>query len=425
MSLADIETPTVQHNLSLPAVESQAPGRARSQAFTSADLLHPRTIGGVLDLAFDIYRQHFWPLLTIFAVVFIPVQAILFLLSDYWLRPLFAFVEANPQDTGSQMLQVCGALLLGAPQIGLPGLITFLTLAVTSAPLSAAVADIYRGRTPVWQDCYRRVFSRIPTLIFTWIVMALCFSAILMVSFILDFLVAVAVTRVAGQNAILVGIVVLLVAVISPYLLSMTLTAFCFTFTTPLIVLENLPVTEVPARNWQLVGKARAGRTWIAMVALPIVFLTVQMTMAMSLDRLLELVHMPPVIFFLASTALHILLLLFLQPYVLIFLNVLYFDSRCQRDALDIYMLAEQLPALRLPVPFADMAGTAPTVTPPSGWRPTVPPPPVPAVAPGPTTPSAPPGGSVLPDWYNHSAPAPPNTSSKIDPSSGITEVVP
>lgn len=441
MSLADLETPTVQHNLSLPTLSlpanrNQASGTARSKAFTSAELLHPRSIGGVLDLAFDIYRQHFWPLLTAFAVLFIPVQTILFLLSDYWFRPLVALVQANPDDTYAQMLQACGILLLGVPQIGLPGLITFLTLAVASAPLSAAVADIYRGRTPAWQDCYRRVFSRIPALVFTWIVMGLCFCVILVLSFFLDFIAALIVTKLSGDNAVLVGIVVLLVTLISPYLLSMTLTAFWFTFATPLIVLENLPVMAVPSRNWQLVGKARAGRTWIAMVALPIVFLTVQVTMATSLGQLLELLHMPPLPLFLASTALQITLLLFLQPYVLIFLNVLYFDARCQRDALDIHMLAEQLPALRLPNQFADVTDTAVMEIAAPTWMPTAQlshqvrqqgtqtPAPTDARY-VPSAPSASTRGSVLPGWYNHSVPDPSIDPTTIDPTTDLTEVVP
>ena len=51
----------------------------------------------------------------------------------------------------------------------------------------------------------------------------------------------------------------------------------------------------------------------------------------------------PPLDQFVIETTLTILLIVFLQPYLLVFLNVLYFDFRIQRDGLDIRLLADEL----------------------------------------------------------------------------------
>lgn len=180
--------------------------------------------------------------------------------------------------------------------------------------------------------------------------MALAFAAVLSFALVLCFLmliVAGILLRGSGKMPDFVAVLLFLLITVLPYGLGMTLVAFNFCFTTPLIVLENLPITLIPARNWQLVGKRRVLRTWAAIVFLPVVFFTVQGLMLGSISSLLGLFMglfaIPPLGQFVIETTLTILLIVFLQPYLLVFLNVLYFDFRIQRDGLDIRLLADEL----------------------------------------------------------------------------------
>jgi hypothetical protein len=334
---------------------SAAPILTSSHELKREDLLAPRRIGGVFDLAFDIYRAHFRTLLTTVVVLLLPMQAVLYVLYNTWLKPLSNYADAHSDDAGPALTLIGGGMLTGVPHFGIPGMLSLLILAVTSAPVAIAIADIYRGSTPYWLDCYRRVFHQIPRVIGGWIIVALAFVTVLCFTFVLCFILLICagiLFRNSGRMPDVVAVVLFVLGTVLPYVLGMTLVAFNFCFTTPLIVLENLPITLIPSRNWQLVGKRRALRTWAAIVFLPLVFFTVQGFMLGSISSflglLLGLFAIPPLYQFTIETTLTILLIAFLQPYLLVFLNVLYFDFRIQREGLDIRLLADDLlPATR------------------------------------------------------------------------------
>lgn len=341
-------------SLAVPLPQHSSSGETRrerlnAEIFATDDLLVGRSIGGVFDLAFDIYRKHFSPLLTTVAVLLLPMQTLLYLLANAWLKPLSVFVDSHADDAGASMLLIGGGMLIGYPQAGIPGLLSLLLLAVASAPVAAAIADIYRGKAPSWPDCYRRVYPQIPGVLMGWLNVVLAFVAVLVFSSIICFIILM-IALLALQNKVpeTVYTVIVLIMLILPYLLGMTLIAFTFGFTTPLIVLEDIPLTLIPFRNRQLVNKRRAFSTWAAIVFLPIVFFIVQALMLISIDSCLNLFSLWPNLRFLIETALTGMLIVFLQPYLLIFINVLYFDFRIQRDCLDIRLLMAQCPSMRI-----------------------------------------------------------------------------
>jgi len=336
-------------NAESPDAENLESERSVSEQFASDYLLVAHSIGGIFDLAFDIYRRYFRTLLTTVAILLLPMQTLLYLLSNVWLKPLSYFVDSHPDDAGASMLLIGGGMLIGYPQAGIPGLLSLMLLAVASAPVAAAVADIYRGKKPSWADCYRRVYPQIPRVIMGWIIVVLAFTTVIVMATIVSFIIIIICLLVLKNKApetlyYIIGLIMLIL----PYLLGMTLLAFTFGFTTPLVVLEDLPVTLIPSRNWQLVDKRRAFRTWATIVFLPLVFFFVQALMLGSIDSLLNLFSLWSSLRFLIETALTVMLIVFLQPYLLIFINVLYFDFRIQRDCLDIRLLMAQCDSMRL-----------------------------------------------------------------------------
>ncbi len=334
--------------LQTQALSSAAEQTDENKTISSADLLRPHSIGGVFDLAFDIYRTHFRAFVLLLAVLLLPTQAILTLLVNTWLKPLENYLDAHAEDAGAALTLVSGYLFTGIPQAGFPGLLSLLVLGIVSAPIAIAVGDVYRGRAPVWSNCYGRAFARIPRVLLGWILAGFAFAAIVALTSAFLFFVAVLwayFIRSPLPEALTVILTVL--ALFSPYVAAMTLGAFCFSFTAPLIVLEDTPVTQIPARCRQLTARPRALRIWTAIVFLPIVFLTAQTLMLLSLSSFLSLFTLLPLLRFCIESTLNVLLIVFLQPYLLIFLNVLYFDCRIGREALDIHLLAERQEAGR------------------------------------------------------------------------------
>ena len=329
-----------------PRVLPSPPSRDETQggpsaALSPSDLLRPHSIGGVFDLAFDIYRAHFRALVTIFALLLLPTQALLYLVVNLWFKPLVAFQDAHADDAGAALLLVVGGLFTGVPEYGIPGLLSLLALGVVSAPIAVAIAEVYRGRVPSASFCYRHSLARIPRVLCGWGIVGLAVAAVLALSFALLFVLIAAwgivvKSEIAGGSAAVVAAL----AVLAPYMASMTLVASSFGFTAPLVVLEDTPVTLIPSRNRQLTERPRSRRVWAALVFLPIVFFTVQGLMLVGVSSLLSLFTLWPTLRFCIETTLTALLIALLQPYLLIFLNVLYFDCRIQREALDIHLLA-------------------------------------------------------------------------------------
>jgi hypothetical protein len=127
---------------------------------------------------------------------------------------------------------------------------------------------------------------------------------------------------------------------ILPYLFWCGIIARSFLFLTPLAVLEGLPVTYVPYRNYQLIGKKRFWRSWAATAALPILWLGFLAILNFSVSSALEALHLPSILDFIAVSALGSAIHLFLAPYWIIFLTLLYYDYRVRREGFDVRVLS-------------------------------------------------------------------------------------
>lgn len=347
-----------------------ASGTADAAALQDAEnLLLPQPLSGVFDEAFDIYKRNFVTLASIVAIIFLPLQTLLYALANLWLRPLAAHVSDN--DTLGWTALIFGRMFVGGPEYALPGVLTILTLIVVSAPLTVALSDIYVGKPPLLRDCYRRAIPRVPRLILAWVLGLFAFFALSSVAAIVYLMVLGTLATVytfshGPAPEIVIGIVTYL-GMPLPYILGMSIIAYSFSFTTPLIVLENASVGAVPTRNAQLVGRKRFLRCWAACTFLPVLVLGLQAIILVSSASALGALHLPPLLNFMLETSLSAVLVFFLMPYMMIFLTALYYDYRVRREGFDVRVLsadmplppmfgAEQPPA---PLPSTNNAGSA------------------------------------------------------------------
>ncbi len=329
------------------ATIGSAPRTADAAALQDAEsLLLPQPLSGVFDEAFDIYKRHFVTLASIVAILFLPLQTLLYALANLWLRPLAAHVTDN--DTLGWTALIFGRMFVGGPEYALPGVLTILALIVVSAPLTVALSDIYVGKSPVLRDCYRRAMPRAPRLIMAWVLGLFAFFALVSVASFVYLAIlgtfATVYTYAHGPAPEIAISIVTYVGLPLPYVAGMSIIAYSFSFTTPLIVLEDASVSGVPTRNALLVGKKRFLRCWAACTFLPVLVLGLQAVILASSGSALGALRLPPLINFVLETSLSAILVFFLMPYMMIFLTALYYDYRVRREGFDVRVLSADMP---------------------------------------------------------------------------------
>jgi hypothetical protein len=141
-----------------------------------------------------------------------------------------------------------------------------------------------------------------------------------------------------------VGVLLVLLVLVCPYVVCAALVAKWFCLTTPLATLEAQPLSLLPARNGDLVGKMRFRRAWASVLFLPLVTFGLQFLMTLAVYLALEVAPLPPVAQFLMGTALATAITIFFHTFWMIFLTLFYYDYRIQKEGLDLQLFAAQLP---------------------------------------------------------------------------------
>jgi len=341
-----------------------------------------QTVGGLFDSAFDLYKSHFATLALIVACVFIPTQVILHAAGNLWLKPIMTQINsANPDPI--VVLQVAGlGLLIGAPQFGVPGYLSLLTSFMASGPVAVAVANILVGRPLSVAAAYRRAVPVFWRLFGVWnlivVLFVLTFIVVAIALMILLTLVAIALTQtliflkinpnIFGSPEMSVVIVILMIVL--PYLTSCAFASKLFVFAPPLVGLENLTVLGAVERNSLLVSRKHFRRIFLTVTLLPIVTFSLQMLILASAASVVEALKWPAWADFVVSTGLSSLINFFFQPYWMIFITLLYFDTRVRQEGLDVRYLADNLPMLDAflgpPGMAANASGNGSGHTPPS-----------------------------------------------------------
>jgi hypothetical protein len=307
-----------------------------------------RTLGGVFDEAFDLYKRHFMTIALIVAVIFIPTQIALHGVSDTYLSPLEKRFEGSgelqPRDFGAAFALLFAYFFVGAPEGGLPGVLSFVALILVSAPVTFAVGEILAGRQTTIRQAYRQTAPLMLRLLGSYMVIAL---ALVAVATMVIWFVSIAFAVVLPSSmAVLPEATIILIVLgifLLPYLACRALMAGCFTFITPLMTLEGLGFGAAVARNTRLVQRRRYFRVWGATTFLPLVILGLRLLILLSVYSALEALRLTPLVAFVLQTTLASIIYFFFEPYGMIVITLLYYDCRFGRDGYDVHVLAENL----------------------------------------------------------------------------------
>ncbi len=327
---------------------------AGSGDFTETPGFSLQTVSGVFDTAFDLYKSHFSTLALIVACVFIPTQLILHAAGNLWLKPLMAQTNGANPDPLAVFQVIALGFLTGAPQFGLPGYLSLLTSFMASGPIAVAVANILAGRPLNVVTAYRRAVPIFWRLFGIWNLIFVLFflTSVIVASILMVVLTLIGMAIVTlrlpgnllGGPEVGVAIVVLMIAV--PYCVSCAMASKLFVFAPPLIGLENLTVMGAVERNSRLVSRKHFWRVCLTVTLLPLVTFGLQMLILASAASVVEALKWPAWADFVVSIGLSSLISFFFQPYWMIFITLLYFDTRVRQEGLDVRYLADNLPEL-------------------------------------------------------------------------------
>ena len=202
--------------------------------------LRPRGIGEILSTAFELYTKNWQALVTLVAVVAIPLGLITYFVVDRLIRKSVTVSSAIGQN-GTIVVHTTGDAwrpLLGA---GLLQIVAVLITLVLTGAITREAAGVFIGKTFTLGDAYAFGLARLGPILWISFLVILIFAGVALVLVLL----ALALS----------GIVVLLamLAFVAYLILYTRLIA-----TIPSLVVENQRGTMALSRSWQLTK----GRSW-------------------------------------------------------------------------------------------------------------------------------------------------------------------
>ena len=266
----------------------------------------------MIDAAFTIYKSRFKQLITVSAVIVVPLGIIQAL--------LLASILTNPEEAWPEAIRGLGA-------VAIAGLIV--TQAATAA-LTLAVAGAYLNDDSTWQSVLGSAFGRI----FTILGASILFALAMLVSIV--GLIGGAVIVGAGLGglgpalAMLVGIVGLIGGAV---IVGAGLGVFM-----PALMVERIGATASLSRSWGLTSgnRIRVFGTWL--VASIIASIVNAIT-----GSVLGLAFSTEASAILANQLLAIVGAVLTTPFMAAVVVVIYFDLRVRKEGFDLQMLASQV----------------------------------------------------------------------------------
>ncbi|MCX6381970.1 MAG: hypothetical protein NT023_21250 [Armatimonadetes bacterium] len=332
----------------------------------SAVHYEPQPIMGIFDRAFDLYKSRALTYIVTVAIILLPMHALLQMVNNFWLAPLSQSVQdASDPEILAQTFQLIGAVLLvGVPDMGIPGILTAIAFFIASTPVTLITSHILLGKPISIRRAFRQSFRLLLRQGTVWLFAGLAFIGgyslwFLGFSIVISLLLMGA-AAIPGSSSAVAGVLVVLLFIV-PYFLACFAIARAFILATPLTVLEGKRPTRIVERNTQLIPKQSFRKVWLATACLPVALLGLQMLLITSLASVTTSLHIQPLLNFWIQTAFTALLSLFFQPYAMIFFTLLYYDMAFRRDGLDIRLLAEaaHIPAPSLPNTASPLLSTA------------------------------------------------------------------
>jgi len=306
--------------------------------------------GDILDQAIRIYRRNFAPLVSIVAIVSVPI-AVLQVIATLISYPLSAFLpSASPAFDPNSFNTT--RLVLGQAILYLIAFIAAIAAIFQSAALTVFVSERFLGRLITVRQAYARAFRRWLALLIATILIGLVFAAVFGVLFGVFFVPFLGFGLLgsgmdSGASAAMGVLSLLMCCLILPALGIVIFLTARWAFFIPAIVLENYNSTGGMGRSWKLVK----GSFWrVALILFMLVILVYLFSVGpILLASFLALALASPALLAIVNSVVVTLVNIILTPLQFAALTILYYDLRIRKEGFDL-----QVQMLGLPDPTAN-----------------------------------------------------------------------
>lgn len=298
----------------------------------NAPNLKPMTAGDILDQAIRLYRQNFVPLITIVAIVQLPL-IILQALGVASILPATNNFNSSSETTPA-LFAVLGVAFLFL------GIVGGIFVLFQAGALVSFVSEKLLGRSITVRQAYGNAFRRGLSLFIAALLWGLAVFGILAILFLVLFIPligGVTALGVSGSNAgALAGLGTLCFCVLLiPLLLGVAYLGTRWTFWVQAILIERYNSTGGLGRSWKLVkGSFWRVLGFLFLLGILNYFLTLGPATALSV----AVVFLPQGFGLLVQTLVSGLIGILVAPISYLTLTVLYYDLRIRREGFDLQM---------------------------------------------------------------------------------------
>ena len=298
--------------------------------------LRPLTLGELLDRSFWLFRRHFG--------LFVGLMAVPSVITLFFGVVLLVFPEIikDPQRTGSEPDPATIALFA---VVGILGFTVFMIVywvayMITLGATTAAVSELYVGRTATIVSSYARVRGMVGKLALVTLLIALRVLAVFIVSFAVAAVVGIVLAIALGPLAMVLVFAGTMAGMLACFVYSLR-----FSVAVPALVLEQVTAADAVRRSVDLT-KDNLGRTAVILVfALIITYATLALFQA---PFTVAAVFAGPE----SSTAFWLNMIgtftgtiagAISGPLMIIALALLYYDLRIRKEGLDLAIMMANL----------------------------------------------------------------------------------
>jgi hypothetical protein len=319
-------------------------------ARSHASQLLPLSLGDLFDETFDLYKRNFALFAGIVAALHVPAH-ILLSSASYALG--IERLMQEPVAPGNEIGAALGVLAF----LMVWGILYTALFVVVSGALTVAISDRYLGAPVTVGSAYRRMLRHGATLAGTWILLFCVLIPIyLTIAFVWLLVLGVALTALGAAGSLNneeTAVVMTLLFMAVSFVLTGAVMLFALQilglFGTQIAVIEGCSPLQAIQRNWNLV-QGRVFPIYAAMLLLALLLGGLSLSLHQSVVWTLELLVFPTLQVSLLAQRLLMevasaLISLFLQPFWMICLTLLYYDQRVRREGFDLDILAQQLQA--------------------------------------------------------------------------------
>lgn len=303
--------------------------------------LRPLNVADLLDAAIRIYRRRFVPLLSICAVIAVPLGVLQVVATT----SLFSGALGDP--TGEMLPNLSMPIIIA---LGLYGVLFWITMPLMQAAVAKAVAEFYLGTEAGVASAYRFALRKWLTLLAIMFLVAMLTSGIAIVAMIPVGVMMGALGPEAllgrGENLVFtlsivaIGLVMLLVALVAVLYFSLKLY-----FGGLVAVLEDTGAIVALQRSWRLSdGHMLRVLVTISVLWLMIVFARGIVTWPAQLGFVFLGEQMAGVVYAVVQ-ALSVLMQVLTQPLLVTGTVLLYYDLRIRKEGFDLTAMAEAIGA--------------------------------------------------------------------------------